>query len=55
LEAVLPAKPSVALTGEEEDVTLAPFDPHEFTSEDGHSMDDDEDGGRPQRVQCAGM
>lgn len=55
LEAVLPPRPALRLTGEEEEVTLTTVDPSSAGSDDGHPMDEDEGEGGARRVQCQNM
>ena len=55
LEAVLPARDMPTLTGEEEEVQLVPIAASQIAAEDGHNAMDEDDDGRPQRVQCQNM
>ncbi|CAM9366651.1 unnamed protein product [Phaeothamnion confervicola] len=56
LEAVLPPRPPVVVTGEEEECTMDDVDVREFGQNDSHGEghDDDDEGGQ-QRVQCQNM
>lgn len=57
LEAVLPPRELPKLTGEEEEANLVAVDPAMLAAEDGHghAMDEDDERGGPQRVQCQNM
>ena len=56
LEAVLPPRDMPRLTGEEEEVEMVPVEANQIGAggEDGSGMEEDEDG-RPQRMQCQNM